>query len=90
MSEPRDRLSESSGPRNSSPVRVVHLRRAEIDDPAVRRHWQDQGYATLPPVEGHDPHQRCPVCSTDKPKPDCPYCGQGPCWLSKLFRAQKG
>jgi hypothetical protein len=84
-----------SKPQDSTdhPVQVVHLRRAEIDDPAVRQHWQDRGYATLGPVEGHDPHQRCPICSTDKPpeppKKGCPYCGEGPCRLGELLRAYK-
>jgi hypothetical protein len=66
--------------------RVVHLRRAEYEDPAVRAAWQERGYATMPPMEGHDPHRRCPICSTDEePKKDCPYCGEGPCLLRQLL-----
>ena len=73
--EPKD--SEN---REDRPVRVVHLRRAEYDDIEVRRKWQARGYATMPPMEGHDPHKRCPVCSTD-----CQDCGSGPCLLDKLL-----
>lgn len=65
------------------PVRVVHLRRAEYDDTAVRASWQAAGYATMGPVEGHDPYRRCPHCSTDQLLP-CPLCGrevEKPCAL---------
>jgi hypothetical protein len=73
------------------PVRIVHLRQADMDNAAVRTSWQQRGYATLGPVEGHDPYQRCPVCSTDEPGPekpreDCAICGQGPCALTGLPR----
>jgi hypothetical protein len=73
---------------------VVHLRRADYDDPTVRASWQAQGFATLGPVEGHDPYVRCPICSTDpQPPPDlpgCGLCGQGPCWLTGQARVRRG
>jgi hypothetical protein len=81
-----DRKGSFAGDR---PVAVVHLRRAEISDPAIRAEWQARGYATLGPVEGHDPHQLCPICSTGEPppeKPGCSICGQGPCRLADLIR----
>jgi hypothetical protein len=52
------------------PVSVVHLRRAEIDDEAVRAGWHARGYATVGPVEGHDPHLWCPHCSVELGGPD--------------------
>jgi len=80
---------EPQEPRSAydKPYRIVHLRRADYEDPAVRAQWQARGFATLYPVEGHDPYVRCPICSTDeKPaRPDCPYCGQGPCLLASLL-----
>jgi hypothetical protein len=74
--------TEVSRPAKIRPVRIVHLRRADLDDPRVAAGWHARGYATLGPVEGHDPYQRCPICSTDGPdpeKPECGFCGQGPC-----------
>lgn len=74
------------------PVRIVHLRRADYGKPEVRKRWQDLGYATLGPMEGHDPYVRCPICSTDTPAPDkppredCSLCGQGPCAFTGLPR----
>lgn len=59
------------------PVRIVHLRRAEYEEAAARAAWHRRGYATLGPVEGHDPYERCPHCSTDTPPPRCP-CGAEP------------
>jgi hypothetical protein len=67
---------------------IVHLRRADLDNPQVAAGWHARGYATLGPVEGHDPYQRCPICSTDEPDPDCAICGQGPCALTRLLRGQ--
>ena len=49
------------------PYRIVHLRTAEYQDEALRARRQACGYAVMRPMEGHDPHIRCPVCSTDKP-----------------------
>ena len=69
------------------PHRVVHLRRADYDDPDARAPWHARGYAVLPPTEGHDPYKRCPICSTDEPDPDCEYCGQGPCLMRALLRS---
>jgi hypothetical protein len=83
-------LPEKSEPEMSDDkaYSIVHLRRAEIEDPAVRASWQARGYATLGPVEGHDPHVRCPICSTDEPPEDCALCGQGPCaFTGKARRA---
>jgi hypothetical protein len=75
------------------PARVVHLRRADYDDPAVRASWQAQGFATLGPAEGHEPYVRCPICSTGKEPPDppdCVLCGQGPCWITGQARVRRG
>jgi hypothetical protein len=82
-------MTQEPAPLPDRPVRIVHLRRAEIADPAVRAAWHARGYATLPPVEGHDPHRRCPVCSTDH-LPPCPLCGRAvgePCALVRWLAA---
>lgn len=66
--------------------RIVHLRRADLDKPEIAASWHGRGYATMPPMEGHDPYIRCPICSTDEPeRPDCAICGRGPCALTRLF-----
>lgn len=68
---------------------IVHLRRADYEKEAVRASWQKRGYAVLGPVEGHDPYQWCPICSTGEPDPpreDCALCGQGPCAFTGLPR----
>jgi hypothetical protein len=85
MSEPNESLPESARGIPGSRYRVVHLRTAEYNDPAVRAAWQAKGSAVLGPMEGHVPYIRCPICSTDEPEPeekDCAICGAGPC----LFR----
>jgi hypothetical protein len=70
---------------------VVHLRRADYEDPAVRATWHARGYATVAPMEGHDPDRRCPICSDGgepEPEPErggCPMCGTGPCPLAALL-----
>ena len=77
-----------SEPMPGKPHRIVHLRRRDLDDPSVAAGWHARGYATLGPIEGHDPYVRCPICSTDTPepeKPDCPVCGQGPCQLRRIL-----
>lgn len=85
MSESRP--PEPSPPETSSPtpVSVVHLRRAEYEDPAIRAIWQRRGFATLGPTEGHDPYVRCPICSTDTPPEPCPCGYPRPCPLAALL-----
>ena len=83
-----ERESDPSEPERSNPHTIVHLRRRDYENPAVRARWHSRGYSTMPPMEGHDPYIRCPICSTDEEpeKPDCPYCGQGPCFFSQLLK----
>lgn len=54
---------------------VVHLRTAEYQSEAVRRPWQQRGYATIGPMECHPPYVPCPYCSgpaSGTPKADPP------------------
>jgi hypothetical protein len=86
-------MDERELPREESlpgkPHKIVHLRRADLDKPEIAASWHSRGYATLGPMEGHDPYIRCPICSTgeDPPeKPECPYCGPGPCFFARLLK----